>query len=156
MQEWGDARRAPYAGTYCRMQSPGGVPLAGSVTNIEEATLRNTDFRCVLYTAEHMQLVVMSLAPGEDIGEEVHHLDQFIRVEAGQGAVVLNGERQDFPAGHVVVVPAGTRHNIVNTSSRDPLKLYTIYAPPAHPAHTVHAMRADAVAAEAREHAGRS
>lgn len=122
--------------------------MKGYVTNIEEVSLRNTDFRRVLYTAKHCQLVVMSIAPGTDIGEEVHTLDQFIRCEEGKGKSVISGVEHEFGAGFAVIVPAGARHNIVNLSATEPLKLYTLYAPPNHKDKTVHATKADAEAAE--------
>lgn len=116
--------------------------MKGYITNIEAASLENAYFRKVLYTAKNCQLVVMSLNPGEDIGEEVHHLDQFIRCEAGEGKVVLSGVESDFPDGFVVIIPAGTRHNIINTSGEKPLKLYTLYAPPNHRDGVVHETKA--------------
>jgi mannose-6-phosphate isomerase-like protein (cupin superfamily) len=106
--------------------------MKGYVANIEKIAKDNHNFRNVLYTAKHCQLVVMSLLPGEDIGEEVHHLDQFFRCEAGEGKAILDGVSHKISDGFSVVVPAGTKHNIVNTSSDKPLKLYTIYAPPNH------------------------
>ena len=96
-----------------------------------------------------MQLVVMSLKPGEDIGEEVHdNVDQFFRFESGEGKVVMNGEESLIGAEMVVVVPAGTVHNIINTSATEDLKLYTIYSPANHPEGTVHVTKAEAMAAE--------
>jgi len=107
--------------------------MKGFVQNIEKATLENNNFRQVLYTAKHSQLVLMSLKPGEEIGEEVHDtLDQFFRFEKGEGEVVIEGVASKIADGSAVVIPAGTKHNIVNTSSTDPLKLYTIYSPPNH------------------------
>jgi len=121
----------------------------GYVVNIEKATRDNAYFRRVLHTAENSQLVVMSLQPGEEIGLEVHpELDQFIRVEEGSGQVVLDGEEHNIATDWAVVIPAGTRHNVVNTSGSEMLRLYTIYSPPQHPAGTVHATRAEALAAE--------
>ena len=116
--------------------------MKGFLTNIEHATKENTDYRRVLYTATHSQLVLMSLAPGEEIGEEVHHLDQFIRFEAGQGKVVLDGIAHEVKADDAVVIPEGTRHNVINTGADD-LKLYTVYAPPEHKDGTVEATKAD-------------
>lgn len=116
--------------------------MKGYVTNIEAASLENAYFRKVLYTAKNCQLVVMSLNPGEDIGEEVHRLDQFIRCEAGEGKVVLGEIESEFTDGFVVIVPAGTRHNIINLSSLKPLKLYTLYAPPNHRDGVVHETKA--------------
>lgn len=118
--------------------------MKGYVTNIEEAALANEDFRRVLYTAERSQLVLMSLPAGEDIGEEVHDVDQFIRVEKGQGQSVLDGVERDLTDGSVVVIPAGVRHNIRNTSATGALKLYTLYSPPHHKDATVHRTKADA------------
>ncbi len=126
--------------------------MAGYLTNIERKSLENDCFREVLFTGPHSQLVVMSLAPGEDIGLETHDdVDQFIRVEAGRGKAVLNGEEHDLEDGSAVVIPAGTRHNIINGSPDEPLKLYTIYSPPEHPPGTVHRNKAEALA-YAKEH----
>ena len=124
----------------------------GYVENIEALTQANDYFRKVLYTDERLQLVVMSLLPGEDIGMEVHDLDQFIRVEQGEGKAILNGEESTLSDGFVVVVPAGTEHNIVNTSSTAKLKLYTLYAPPNHRDGVIHKTKAEAEADE--EHFG--
>jgi len=124
--------------------------LSGYVTDIEEKTLQNTYFREVLFTAPHHQLVVMSLLPGEEIGLETHHdIDQFLRIEAGEGKAYLNGEEHALKDGSAVVVPAGTEHNVVNTSATEPLKLYTLYSPPEHPDGTIHKTKADALADEA-------
>ena len=122
--------------------------MKGYVTNIEEASLQNDYFRKVLYTDTRLQLVVMSLNPGEDIGEEVHELDQFIRVESGKGKSILDGEEHDLSDGSVVVIPQGTRHNIINTSPDQSMKLYTLYAPPNHQDGTIHKTKAEAEAAE--------
>ena len=119
--------------------------MQGYVTNIEKAVEENTDFRRVLYTAKNIQLVLMNLKPGEDIGEETHHLDQFIRIESGAGKAVLNGAETALANGSVVLIPAGMRHNIANTSATEPLKLYSLYAPPEHKDRTVHATKANAV-----------
>ena len=119
--------------------------MKGFVKNIEDIAVKNTDFRQVLYTAKNCQLVVMALKPGEEIGAEVHTLDQFFRVEEGTGAAVLDGVRTAIGAGFAVVVPAGANHNIINTGSV-PLKLYTIYAPPNHRDGVVHKTRAAAEA----------
>ncbi|MDD2547985.1 MAG: cupin domain-containing protein [Candidatus Pacebacteria bacterium] len=109
------------------------------ITNIEEETLENDNFRKVLFTAKHMQLVVMSLNPNEDIGEEVHEShDQFIRIEQGNAKAILDGEEFELEDDSIVVIPAGVRHNIVNTSSQNKVKLYTIYAPPEHKDKTIH------------------
>lgn len=130
--------------------------MNGYVTNIEKESLENENFRKVLYTAKNCQLVVMSLKPGEDIGMEVHHLDQFIRVEAGVGKAILNGNEHALSDGFVVVVPAGAEHNIVNTSTDKPMKLYTVYAPPNHLDGTVHVTKADAEADEGEHFDGRT
>lgn len=118
--------------------------MHGYSTNIEQATLENANFRKVLHTSSNLQLVVMSLNPGEDIGEEVHDLDQFIRVEAGSGKSVLDGVEHLLSDGSAVIVPKGTLHNIINTSSDTPMKLYTIYAPPNHRDGVVHQTKAEA------------
>lgn len=118
--------------------------MKGYVANIESASQENEYFRHVLYTDSHVQLVVMSLAAGEDIGEEVHTLDQFIRVEEGEGKAVLDGVSHDISDGFAIIVPAGTRHNIINSSPSDALKLYTLYAPPDHKDGTIHTTKADA------------
>lgn len=118
--------------------------MKGFITEIEQATLENEAFRRVLYTAPHCQLVVMSVPVGEEIGEEVHDVDQFIRIEEGEGTAILDGEERPLSDGTVVIVPAGVRHNIVNASRDDALKLYTLYAPPHHKDGTVHATKADA------------
>ncbi len=107
--------------------------MKGYVTDIEKATLKNDNFRKVIYTAKHSQLVLMSLNPGEEIGEEVHDtLDQFFRFEKGKGKAVIGGVESDIADGSAVIIPAGTKHNIINTSQIDSLKLYTIYSPPNH------------------------
>jgi mannose-6-phosphate isomerase-like protein (cupin superfamily) len=120
------------------------------IDDLEELAEDNRDFRQVLYTGPHLQLVVMSLAPGEDIGEEVHpDTDQFFRVESGKGEVSIEGHTTWIEGDVAIVVPAGSRHNIRNTGDR-PLRLSTLYAPPQHPAGTIHHTRAEATAAEAR------
>lgn len=108
----------------------------GFVGNIENETIRNTEFRRVLFSTQNMQLVLMSLKPGEEIGEEVHEVAQFIRNDQGTGVSIMDGEKHDFSDGDAVVVPAGVRHNIINTGSED-MKLYTVYAPPQHEPGTV-------------------
>lgn len=126
---------------------------AGYVINIEKKSLENSFFREVLFTAPHVQLVVMSLAPGEEIGLETHDgIDQFIRVEAGKGKAVLNGKEHMLEDGSAVVIPAGTEHNIINSSQQEPLKLYTLYSPPEHPDGTVHKDKAEALAYEKEHH----
>ncbi|HET9663929.1 MAG TPA: cupin domain-containing protein [Burkholderiales bacterium] len=118
--------------------------MTGYVTNIEDDTLENKDYRRVLYTGRNMQLVLMTLQPGEEIGMETHEEhDQFIRVEAGTGTVILDGEKHDLSDGVAVVIPAGVQHNVVNTSAREPLRLYTLYGPPEHPDGTVHHTKRD-------------
>ena len=118
--------------------------MVGHVTNIEKDTLENEDYRRVLFTGPNLQLVLMTLQPGEEIGLETHdEHDQFIRIEAGEGIARLNDEEHALSDGVTVVIPAGTRHNVVNTSKREPLRLYTIYSPPEHPDGTVHATKAD-------------
>jgi len=127
--------------------------MSGYVINIEKKSLDNNFFREVLFTAQRMQLVVMSLAPGEEIGLETHtDVDQFIRVEAGKGKAILNEEEHDLEDGSAVVIPAGTRHNIINNSHQHPLKLYTIYSPPEHPDGTLHKNKAEALAYEKEHH----
>lgn len=126
--------------------------MAGYHTDIEKKTLENDYFREVLFTGPHSQLVVMALKPGEDIGLETHgDVDQFIRVEAGQGKAVLDGQEYELADGSAVVIPAGTEHNVINTSSTEALKLYTLYTPPEHPDGTIHKDKAEAEAYE-REH----
>ena len=119
--------------------------MKGFIQNIEKIAEKNQDFRQVLYTAKNCQLVVMSLKAKEEIGMEVHKLDQFFRVEEGNGEAVLDGVRTAISAGFAVLVPAGTNHNIINTGE-GPLKLYTLYAPPNHRDGVVHRTRADAEA----------
>ena len=121
---------------------------------IEKQALENTYFRQVLFTARNVQLVVMCLRPGEEIGDEVHsNVDQFFRIEQGEAKFVFNEkEERRVHDGDAVVVPAGTYHNVVNTSKTAMLKLYTIYSPPNHPAGTVHKTKTEAEAAELAEH----
>ena len=123
--------------------------MVGYVDNIEAKTLANTFFREVLFTGRYSQLVVMSLLPNEEIGMEVHQaVDQFFRVEKGQGKVIMNGEEHEVKDGSAIIVPAGTEHNMVNTSSNEPLKLYTIYSPPNHPDKKIHKTKAEATVDE--------
>ena len=118
--------------------------MKGFVENIEQLTLDNTDFRRVLYTGKHLQLVLMTLQPGDDIGEEVHDgHDQFFRIESGKGEVLLDGTRHPVQDDDAVIVPAGARHNVTNTGDA-PLKLYTLYAPPEHKDGVIHPTKADA------------
>jgi mannose-6-phosphate isomerase-like protein (cupin superfamily) len=127
-------------------------PMTGFTDNIETKTLNNDYFRQVIYTAAHMQLVIMSLKPSEEIGLEVHKdSDQFFRFEGGSGKVVINGEETNVKDGDIAIVPAGTEHNIINTSETENLKLYTIYAPAQHPDGTIHKTKAEAIVAENEE-----
>lgn len=119
--------------------------MKGFVQDIESLATQNDEFRKVLYTAKNCQLVLMALKPREEIGAEVHTLDQFFRVEEGSGQAVLDGVATAIRAGSAVLVPAGARHNIVNTGT-EPLKLYTLYAPPNHRDGIVHHTRAEAEA----------
>ncbi len=119
--------------------------MKGFVQDIESLAVKNVEFRRVLYTAKNCQLVVMALKPKEEIGAEVHTLDQFFRVEQGTGVAVLDGVRTPIKPGFAVIVPAGANHNIINTGS-EPLKLYTLYAPPNHRDAVVHHTRKDAEA----------
>ncbi len=119
--------------------------MKGFVQDIEGLATRNDHFRQVLYSARNCQLVLMALKPQEEIGAEVHQLDQFFRVEQGSGEAVLDGVRTPIRAGFAVLVPAGAMHNIINTGA-EPLKLYTLYAPPNHRDGVVHPTRADAEA----------
>ncbi len=119
--------------------------MKGYVHNIEKLALENDTFRTVLYTDTHSQLVVMSLLPGEEIGEEVHDVDQFLRVEQGTGTAILNGTTHELADGSVVIVPAGATHNLINTGSNS-MKLYTLYMPPHHRDGVVHNTKADAEA----------
>jgi len=123
--------------------------MTGFVDNIEKLTEDNGNFRQVLFTGKYCQLVVMSLKPKEDIGMEVHpDVDQFFRFEKGRGQVVINNETSPVESGFAVVVPAGSKHNVINVSDSEDLKLYTVYSPPNHPPGTVHQTKAEAVAAE--------
>lgn len=124
--------------------------MKGYIHDIEDATRRNSDFRHVAYTAKHMQLVLMALKPGEEIGEEIHDVDQFFRIETGVGDVVIDGQRSLITRDSVVIVPAGARHNVINTGS-GPLKLFTIYSPPHHRDALVEETKAEAEADEGEE-----
>jgi len=127
--------------------------MKGYIQNIEEETKNNNFFRKVVFTGEHCQLVVMSLKPGEDIGEEVHpNVDQFFRIEEGSAKIVIDGGEANAEAEFAVIVPAGSMHNVINTSEDRDLKLYTVYSPPNHPEGTVHETREDAMKAEAEHH----
>ena len=124
--------------------------MTGYVGPIEKETLNNGYFRRVVFTGEHLQLVVMCLQAGEEIGNEVHPtVDQFFRIEEGDARFVFDGkEKHLVHASDAVVVPAGTYHNVINASSTKPVRLYTIYTPPQHPDGTVHKTKAEAEAAE--------
>ncbi len=115
------------------------------VTNIEKDSLENDNFRKILYTGKNSQLVLMSLLPQEEIGEEIHDVDQFLRVEKGSGVAVLNGVSHNITDGSIVLVPAGTKHNIVNTGTL-PMKLYSLYMPPHHKDGTIHKTKSEAEA----------
>ena len=130
--------------------------MAGYHTDIEKKTEENEFFREVLFTGPHTQLVVMALKPGEDIGLETHgDTDQFIRVEEGEGKAILDGQEYKLEDGSAIVIPAGTEHNVINTSANEALKLYTLYAPPEHPDGTVHKTKVEAEAYEREHHAGK-
>lgn len=116
--------------------------MKGYVTNIEKLSLENDNFRKVLYTDKNSQLVLMSLLPGEEIGEEVHDVDQFLRVEKGAGRAILSDVSHDIADGSVIIVPAGVRHNLINSGS-DHMKLYTVYMPPHHRDGVVHKTKAE-------------
>lgn len=121
--------------------------MIGYLQNIEKITLKNEYFRQVLFTGEFTQLVVMSLLPSQEIGVETHkNVDQFFRIESGEGKVIMNGQEQQFKAGDAFVVPSGTEHNVINASTDAPLKLYTLYSPPHHKDGTVHKTKEDALA----------
>lgn len=122
--------------------------MKGFVANIEELTVGNDDFRRVLYTGKYLQLVLMTLKPGEEIGEEVHEdHDQFFRIESGSGEVSIDGKRTAIKDDDAVIVPAGARHNVINTGD-EPLALYTLYGPPDHREGVVHRTKAEADASE--------
>lgn len=130
--------------------------MTGYVGNIENLTLANTNFRQVVFTGSHAQLVLMSLLPGEEIGMEVHpNVDQFFRIEKGQGKVVINGEETPISDGTAVFVPAGAQHNVINTSQTEPLRLYTIYSPPQHKDGVIQKTRAEAEANTTDQHQAR-
>lgn len=121
--------------------------MKGYIGKIEQLTRANSNFRTVLYTGKHSQLVLMSLKPNEEIGEEVHtDNDQFFRFESGTGAVVIDGVRHDVSDGFAVIVPAGAKHNVINVSDTDMLKMYTLYSPAHHLDGTIHRTRDEAVA----------
>ncbi len=129
--------------------------MTGYVGKIEKLTEQNNYFRKVLYTGKYTQLVLMCLQPGEEIGNEVHEkVDQFFRIEEGSARFVFNNGKEEHKvgAGDAVIVPAGTFHNVINASSTEPLRLYTLYSPPNHPDGTIHKNKAEAEAAEAAKH----
>ena len=122
------------------------MALKGFVVALELETMDNNDFRRVLYTGKHSQLVLMNLKPGEEIGMEVHsHLDQFFRFESGMGEVSIDGVKHQVEDGDAVIVPAGAAHNVTNTSKSEQLKFYTIYSPPEHIDKTIRHTKADAL-----------
>jgi mannose-6-phosphate isomerase-like protein (cupin superfamily) len=123
--------------------------MTGYTGDIEDLTLKNSYFRQVLFTGKHAQLVVMSLKPQEEIGMEVHpNVDQFFRIEKGEAKFIISGEEHLLKDGDVAIVPAGSDHNVINTSQTDDLKLYTIYSPPNHPEGTIHKTKEEAMKAE--------
>jgi mannose-6-phosphate isomerase-like protein (cupin superfamily) len=125
------------------------IKKKGYVSNIEKDTIKNTDFRRVLYTGKFSQLVLMTLVPGEEIGAEVHDdVDQFFRFEKGEGMVVIDGVEHKVSDGMAVVVPSGAKHNVINTSKRSKLRLYTIYSPPEHQDKVVRHTKAQAMKQE--------
>lgn len=128
--------------------------MTGYFGHIEKESEKNKYFRKVMFTGKHLQLVVMSLKPGEEIGNEIHKtVDQFFRIESGKAKFVLNNEEtHTICAGDAGIVPAGTWHNVINPSKTDPLKLYTIYTPPNHPDGTIHKTKVEAEVAEAAHH----
>jgi len=127
--------------------------MKGYHADIEEETKNNTNFRKVLYTGKYQQLVVMSLKPGEDIGEEIHEtVDQFFRIEEGEAKAIIDGVETVLKEDDVVIVPAGSNHNLINTSKTEDLKLYTIYAPPNHPDGTIHKTKTEAEEYEKEHH----
>jgi mannose-6-phosphate isomerase-like protein (cupin superfamily) len=125
-----------------------GTDMHGFIGDIEDLTEKNNNFRQVLYTGKNIQLVLMSLKEGEEIGEEVHaDRDQFFRIEKGKGEVLINGKKTQVEKDDAIIVPAGSRHNVINTG-KQPLQLYTLYGPPAHVDGTIHKTKADAEASE--------
>ena len=123
---------------------PGNANMKGFNSNIEKDALKNENFRKVLYTSKHLQLVLMSLKPGEDIGEETHpNIDQFFRFESGKGKCIINGNEYKVENGDVIVIPAGSKHNVINTDAVKELKMYTIYGPPNHKDGIINATKKD-------------
>ena len=129
--------------------------MKGYVTNIEKLSLENNNFRKVLYTDKNSQLVLMSLLAGEEIGEEIHDVDQFLRVEKGTGTAILSDLPYNLADGSVIVVPAGTKHNIINTGA-DEMKLYTLYMPPHHKDGIIHKTKAEGEADTSDEFDGKT
>ncbi|MCL5019995.1 MAG: cupin domain-containing protein [Patescibacteria group bacterium] len=127
--------------------------MSGFFVNIEKASEENSNFRQVLFTGKYSQLVVMSLKPGEEIGMEVHeNVDQFFRVEEGEAKIIADSQEKEVSEGDAFVIPAGTQHNVINTSANDDLKLYTIYSPANHPDKTVHKTKKEALEYEKEKH----
>lgn len=123
------------------------LSMTGYLGNIEELTQKNAYFRHVLYTGQHSQLVLMCLQTQEDIGEEVHEIvDQFIRIEVGEGKVIMNGKEHAIKEGDAFIIPAQIKHNVINTSSEKELKLYTVYSPPHHKDQIIHKTKTEATA----------
>jgi len=150
-EEWPTTHPPDFFGTDKSEYTAALVTAEGFVTDIGAASIRNTDFRRVLYTGEHLQLVLMSLKPGEEIGLETHNdLTQFLRIEAGEAKAIVGGEEYLLKAEDAVIVPEATEHNIINTGTED-LKLYSIYTPPQHPPGTVHKTKEEADEAEEEE-----
>lgn len=118
--------------------------MKGYIANIEKETLENTDYRRVLYTAKNSQLVLMNIQPGDEIGEETHGLDQFIRIEQGKAKAILDGVEHELEDDFAVVIPAGTKHNFINIGDEE-LKLYSIYSPPEHKDGIVEPTKADEI-----------
>ncbi len=129
--------------------------MKGYVANIEKLSLENNNFRKVLYTDKNSQLVLMSLLAGEEIGEEVHDVDQFLRVEKGTGTAILSGIPHDLADGSVIIVPAGIKHNVINTSDSE-MKLYTLYMPPHHRDGVIHKTKAEGEADTSDEFDGKT
>ena len=127
--------------------------MNGYIGNIEKETEENTNFRKVIYTGKYAQLVVMNLAPGEEIGLEVHpNVDQFFRIEEGKAKIIIEQDEQIVEDGFGIIVSAGSQHNVINASESEDLKLYTIYSPPNHPEGTIHKTKEEAEKAEAAKH----
>jgi mannose-6-phosphate isomerase-like protein (cupin superfamily) len=125
------------------------IKLKGYIVDIDKETMKNTDFRRVLYTGRYSQLVLMSIKPGEEIGEETHDdVDQFFRFEQGEGKVIIDGVEHSVKDGNGVIVPAGARHNVINTSKLMDLRLYTIYSPPEHQDGVVRHTKKEAMSSE--------